>query len=74
MPRDTFARVMKYIQGIATVHLAGPHQLLSDEFQYKFLNNFKKAAYSSGVIPAFTRDSIVRELVSRTSMILGVSA
>ncbi len=30
-----FARVMKYIPGMATVHLAGPHQLLSDEFQYK---------------------------------------
>ncbi|MDD2836790.1 MAG: (Fe-S)-binding protein [Methanothrix sp.] len=30
-----FARVMRYNQGIATVHLAGPHQLLSDEFHYK---------------------------------------
>ncbi len=30
-----FARVMRYSQGIVTVHLAGPHQLLSSEFQYK---------------------------------------
>jgi uncharacterized Fe-S cluster-containing protein len=35
MPRDTFCRLMKYIQGISAVHLAGPHQLLSDEFQYR---------------------------------------
>ncbi|MFZ3148785.1 MAG: (Fe-S)-binding protein [Methanothrix sp.] len=30
-----FAKVIMYSQGIATVHLAGPHQLLSDEFHYK---------------------------------------
>jgi len=30
-----FAKVMRYIQGIATVHLAGSHQLLGEEFQYK---------------------------------------
>lgn len=30
-----FAEVMRYNQGIATVHLAGPHQLLSDEFSCK---------------------------------------
>jgi uncharacterized Fe-S cluster-containing protein len=30
-----FAKVMRYSQGIATVHLAGPHQLLGEEFQYK---------------------------------------
>ena len=30
-----FARVMMYSKGIVTVHLAGPHQLLSSEFQYK---------------------------------------
>jgi uncharacterized protein len=30
-----FARVMRYDQGIATVHLAGPYQLLSDDFQHK---------------------------------------
>jgi len=30
-----FAEVMKYSQGLATVHLAGPHQLLSDKFYYK---------------------------------------
>ena len=31
-----FARVMKFTKGIATVHLAGPHQLLDDRnFQFK---------------------------------------
>ena len=33
-----FAKVMKFSKGIATVHLAGPHQLLEEEdFQYKDL-------------------------------------
>lgn len=34
-PVTHFARVMRYSQGIVSVHLAGPHQLLSDEFQFK---------------------------------------
>jgi uncharacterized Fe-S cluster-containing protein len=33
-----FAKVMKFSKGIATVHLAGPHQLLGEkDFQYKDL-------------------------------------
>jgi uncharacterized Fe-S cluster-containing protein len=34
-PLIHFAKVMRYSQGIVSVYLAGPHQLLSDEFQYK---------------------------------------